>query len=67
MKPAANVILFVVFQVAINSHLSFSQSQNWDLQFNFDGYVRQNKDFLMKSCPANINQNVNQTGKLINR
>lgn len=67
MQTAANVIVFVVFQVAINSHLSFSQSQIWDLQFNFDGYVRQNKDFLMKSCPANDKDNVAQTGKLINR
>jgi hypothetical protein len=37
------------------------------LQFNFDGYTRQNKNFLMKSCPANNKDNVAQTGKLIDR
>jgi hypothetical protein len=67
MKPAANVILFVVFQVAINSHLSFSQSQNSNFQFNFDGYVRQNNNFLMKSCPRNDKENEDQTSKLIVR
>ena len=63
MKPSRTLFL-VVFQVLTYFHPSLSQDDNnWDLQFNFDGYERQNKEFLMKSCPTNIKDNVAQTGK----
>jgi hypothetical protein len=55
--------LSILFFVLTYFHLSLSQKDNnWDLQFDFDGYERQNKDFLMKSCPTNIKDNVAQTG-----
>ena len=58
---SASILFFVVFQVLAYCHLTLSQSP-WKLQFDFNGYKRQNKDFLMKSCPTEIKKNVAQTG-----
>jgi hypothetical protein len=60
-----SIIFFAVSQVLAYCHLTLNQEEGntWDLQFDFEGCEKQNKDFLMKSYPNKISHN-DFTGRL---